>query len=420
MSMKKSEVDSHVALPVGYELHQRYVIEKILGQGGFGITYRAKDETNKRQVAVKELFPTRSVIRSEDGITVKVLSGKEADFTHMKKRFLEEARRLNAFQDSPDIVSVYHLLEANHTAYYVMEYLTGMDLNHYMKQHGKLNWNHLSVFVRMAIHALQTLHSRNLIHRDISPDNLFITESGRLVLIDFGSVRSCDANNFTTFLKHSFAPLEQYRENGHQGPWTDIYALCVTMYYALSGVLPPQAPMRVETKEIPIEQLCPGLPEHVAQAIRKGMEIQPEKRFQNVKELEQALFPNTVSGPVPEELEPTKPPLTPPPTPTPTIPKKYLACVGGAYKGRSIQLPVGVGVTIGRSADCQIAYPANAAGISRRQCTLFFDRQGSVYIRDEDSAYGTYLNQTRLAPGRWYPVKKGVYIAFGQEVYQLM
>jgi len=417
--MKKSEVDSHVALPVGYELHQRYVIEKTLGQGGFGITYRAKDKINGRQVAVKELFPTRCVIRSADGITVKVLSGKEADFAHMKKRFLEEARRLKTFQESPDIVSVYHFIEANHTAYYVMEYLTGMDLNHYMKQHGKLNWNHLSVFVRMAIHALQTLHSRNLIHRDISPDNLFITEGGRLVLIDFGSVRSCDASGFTTFLKHSFAPLEQYRENGHQGPWTDIYALCVTMYYALSGVLPPQAPMRVDTKETPIEQLCPGLPENVAYAIKKGMEVQPENRFQNIKELEQVLFTGGGSGA--EELEPTKAPTNPISVPPiPEVPKKRLVCVGGVYKGRGFQLPVGVGVTIGRSEGCQIAYPPNTAGISRRQCTVFLDRQGSIYIRDEDSAYGTYLNQTRLAPGRWYLVSKGVYIAFGQEVYQIM
>lgn len=414
--MKKPEVDSHVALPAEYVLHQRYVIEKTLGQGGFGITYRAMDKKNNRRVAVKELFPTRSVIRSTDEITVKVLSGKEADFSHMKKRFLEEAQRLYTFQESSDIVSVYHLFEENHTAYYVMEYLTGMDLNHYMKQHGKLNWNHLSVFVRMAIHALQTLHSRNLIHRDISPDNLFITEGGRLVLIDFGSVRSCDASGFTTFLKHSFAPLEQYRENGNQGPWTDIYALCVTMYYALSGVLPPQAPMRVETKETPIEQLCPGLPENVVYAIKKGMEVQPEKRFQNIRELEQTLFPGTVS--VAEELEPTRAPSQP--MQEMLDPKKRLVCVGGVYKGRGIQLPAGVGVTIGRSAECQIAYPTNTAGISRRQCTVFLDRQGSIYIRDEDSAYGTYLNQTRLAPGRWYPVPKGVYIAFGQEVYQIM
>lgn len=416
MKSVKPESGSQVALPSGYLLHQQYVIEKTLGQGGFGITYRAFDRKGNRRVAVKELFPTRCVIRDTDEVTVKVVAGKDVDFSHMKKRFLEEAQRLYRFQSSPDIVSVYHLFEENHTAYYVMEYLTGMDLSHYMKQHGRLNWNHLSVFVWMTLKALETLHSSNLIHRDISPDNLFITESGRVVLIDFGSVRSCDAGGFTTFLKHSFAPMEQYRENGNQGPWTDIYALCVTMYYALSGVLPPQAPSRVEMKEAPIEQLCPGLPEHVAGAIKKGMEILPEKRFQSVKELERVLFPGEESKA--EELEPTQAPLSS--MQEILMPKRRLVCVGGYYKGRSLVLPVGAGVVIGRSTDCQISYPPNTPGISRRQCVLMLDRQGSVYIRDENSAYGTYLNQMRLQPQRWYPVSQGVYIAFGQEVYQIM
>lgn len=394
------------ALPSRYMLHGRYYIGKVLGVGGFGVTYLAYDCQRNSRVAVKELFPNKDAVREQGTCAVRILKGQEEYFRHVRQRFIGEARILFQFQKSPDVIDVYQLFEENNTAYYVMEYLEGTDLKHYLLNRGRLDWSSLSGYARMIFKTLSTLHRQNLIHRDISPDNIFLTKDGRAILIDFGSVR-CYSNSkgFTTFLKECFAPLEQYREHGRQGPWTDVYSLSVTMYYALSGVMPPKAPDRIQDDQtVPLHKLCPALPGHVARAIEKGMSVRQEERFQNVQDYAKALFPGESllenAGGAPHQAY-------------------RLNCVRGYYKGRSWPFHAGAAVTLGRDGRCMIAYPPDSKGVSRLQCSLMMDRQGRVFVRDEKSTYGTFLDGKRLPSGRWCQMTCRNCLNFGNEIYQI-
>jgi serine/threonine protein kinase len=290
-----------------------------------------------------------------------------------------------------------------------------------------MTWEELSVYMRMVLRALDALHRQNMIHRDISPDNIFLTKDGRAKLIDFGSLRSYNnSQGLTTILKHNFAPYEQYRSNGNQGPWTDIYALCVTMYYALGGVLPPKAPDRIMSdKTVPLNQLCPQLPEYVANAVMKGMAVFAEERFQNVEELYQQLYPNEVSqnrqpAQNQQPMQNRQPaqnqqPMQSRQSMQSRQPERWLRCVEGVNRGRQWRVSPGFVLQAGRDARCQINYPADTRGISRCQCSITMDANGHIYIKDENSSYGTFLNQTKLVPGRWYEYYPGTVILFAQE-----
>lgn len=403
-----------IALPARYTLGGQYYLGKVIGYGGFGITYLAWDVNNNARVAVKELFPNKDVTREKNGCTVRVVFGQEEYVDHIKKRFLEEAQSLYVFSAETDIINVYRLFEENHTAYYSMEYLDGMDLKTALKKNGKMPWERLSAYMYMIIAALRALHEKNLIHRDISPDNIFLTRNGRAKLIDFGSLRSYNnPNGLTTILKHNFAPYEQYRTNGNQGPWTDIYSLCVTMYYALSGVLPPKAPDRIMSdKTVLIKNYCPSLPDNVVQAIHKGMSIMPEDRYQTVDELAAQLFgavrPNFVQGNAKRQS-------------TPVQEVQYPVIIfQGTLNGKRWYLRRGEAYVVGRDTSCNIQFPTTTPGISRRQCMIYMDEYNKVWCRDENSSYGTFLNQQRLTPGQWYEIRSGYVISFGQEKLKLI
>lgn len=429
------------ALPSRTILGQQYILGRVLGCGGFGITYLAWDMKNQTRVAVKELFPEKDMTRNQQNKTVNIVTGQEQYVAHIRQRFLEEAQALYSFSNQPDIINVYRLFEENGTAYYAMEYLDGMDLKHILATNGRMNWQQLSGYLIMIFRALMALHKRNLIHRDISPDNIFITKDNRAKLIDFGSLRSySNSNGLTTILKQCFAPYEQYRTNGNQGPWTDIYALSVTMYYALAGVLPPKAPDRLFTdKTVPIKQYCPDLSDRVADAIMKGMAVQPENRFQLIQDyarelgIYEAVIAGNSSGQnvnqqqicnqqaqVQAQVQAQQAQVQQQrPLQANQSVIHVFRCVQGGFVGRQWNLTVGTSLLIGRDQTSQIAYPVNYQGVSRRQCTVILDRQIKLWVRDEHSSYGTWVNDTRLEAGKWYIVQPGSKLLFGQEVYQI-
>lgn len=385
------------ALPLNLKLHGRYWIGDVLGRGGFGITYAAWDEKENRRVAVKELYPSMDVSRGSDQCSVLVKGGQEEYFSQVYRCFEKEAHTLMELQQD-GVVRLYHLFNDYNTVYYVMEYLDGQDLRNVLKQGGPMSWPALSPILKTILEALDCLHQRGMIHRDISPDNIFITREGRARLIDFGSVRAYQGNrSFTTFIKQNFAPLEQYKSSGRQGPWTDIYALCVTAYYALSGQVPPIAPeRRLNDTAVPIGLLCPQLPPHAANAIQRGMCVSIEGRCQSAGELAAMLYPGE----------------------SPAAEGRLLRCCAGMKNGQSWRLLPGARLSVGRQG-CSILYPGDARGISRTQCTIYMDGGGRIMVRDEGSSGGTFCAGTRLNPGTWYLLQPGHVLSFAYEQYRI-
>ena len=386
------------ALPAGTILLGRYRIDRLLGQGGFGITYVAQDLQLQRPVAVKELFPSGYVSRDRNLRTVCTCPGKEESTAHLRMRFEQEAQILMKLQGLEGLVWVSHLFSENNTAYYVMELLVGEDLSHRLRTGGVMTWPQLMPILITLMNALEQIHNTGLIHRDISPDNIFLTRDGGIRLIDFGSVRAYQgSDHFTTLIKHGFAPWEQYLTKGRQGPWTDVFSLCATAYFSLTGKCPPRATeRRMNDTLIPLERLCPNVPGNVCQAIRKGLAVEVENRFQSIPQLRSALL---FSSGIP----------TPPASGT-------LVCLRGIMAGKSWLLPPGASLRIGRSPDCNIVYPSSAAGISRYHCTISRSPAGILMVRDDGSSCGTRLagkgQAMSIPPQQWCRVN-GLHVCFG-------
>ena len=314
-------------LPVGYVLHGQYRIGRVLGQGGFGITYLGWDDFLEIPVAIKEFFPN-SMVNRECSMTTKVHCYTEQvtpQYVMSKERFLREAKALARFEDEPAIVRIRNFFQENDTAYIVMEYVRGTNLATYVNiRGGKLSPEETFRILRPIMEALDTVHKADLVHRDISPDNIMLHPRGGAKLLDFGAVRTVEgaeagkelARSTEAILKHGFAPMEQYRSRGDLGPWTDEYALCATIWYCLTGRIPEEAPARM-LEEVDIDWNIPGLLPHQQAALKKGMALRAKDRFGTIRELIDALFnesaPISVEFPVfpvpvPEAPKPPKPP----------------------------------------------------------------------------------------------------------------
>lgn len=400
--MNRKRPASHTsgeALLPGTILLGRYRIDRLLGQGGFGITYVAMDMQSGRAVAVKELFPAGFVTREPDKKTLCVYPGREDAVSHLLLRFQQEAQTLMTLQGREGVLRVTHLFTENRSAYYVMELLVGEDLSQRLSRRGTMTWPQLEPILTQLMRALEQIHQVGLIHRDISPDNIFLTRDGSVRLIDFGSVRAYQGgDHFTALLKHGFAPWEQYLTNGNQGPWTDVYALCVTAYFALTGRNPPPATeRRLKDTLVPLATLAPNVPKHVCQALTRGMAVLPEERWQSIPQLRSAL---KGTG----DVSPAQP--------------GSLVCLRGIMAGNSWQIPPGGTLVIGRNPDCHVVYPSSAPGISRYQCVICRAPDGQLMVRDEGSSWGTRLTGTGssiLLPSKiWRPLA-GLHICFGQQ-----
>lgn len=295
-------------LPPGTVLADRYVIGGVIGEGGFGITYIAYDRHLQRKAAVKEYYPLdRATRNSGASLSLVSLTGPAGEtFERGRRRFLDEARIMASLEKQGAIVSVQDHFEANNTAYIVMEYVEGETLKQLVARRGPMTPEELLPLMEPVLRALSALHGNGLIHRDISPDNLML-ENGALRLLDFGCAREADQGQetLTIALKRGYAPIEQYRQKG-QGPWTDVYALCATIYFCLTGMAPPQPLDRVpeDTLLLPSKLGAP-LSRQQEQALLKGLRIQTRRRFQSVEELRQALYEEL---PLPAEDEGEKTP----------------------------------------------------------------------------------------------------------------
>lgn len=284
-------------LGIGTILNGQYSIQKVLGTGGFGITYLCIDNFLKIQVAVKEFFPSQIAYRDTTTST-NTITACSMDYEAIYKKGLEdyayEANKLTKFSGLEGIVSVLNFFFENGTAYMVMEYIDGITLKEYLSNHSeRVSWKEMLSLMRPIFASLKLIHDEGIIHRDISPDNIMISKDNKLTIIDFGSAKNhTDGIDSSIMLKHGYAPPEQYSHDGKQGPWTDVYALCATMYRMIVGKRPPKSvDVKNGSKSIPdIRKFDNTIPVNVGQAIQNGLRSGIKERTQSVEKLEKQLY----------------------------------------------------------------------------------------------------------------------------------
>ena len=293
-----------MALPKDSVLAGQYIIDKTLGQGGFGITYRAIDYKSNSYVAIKEFYPETMATR--EGITVVPFSGEASqNYYYGMEQFLDEAKTLSEFIGNPNIVKVHRYFEENGTAYFAMDFVEGESFDKYLKKRGgKISYREAERILLHVVDALAAVHSKGIVHRDVTPDNIYITSTEDVRLLDFGAARYSlgdRSRSLDVVLKHGFAPKEQYSRHGRQGAFTDVYSLGATMYYAITGVRPPDSIERLdEDKLILPSQLGVTITQSQEMALMKAMSVRAETRFQDMIEFKNALLQSApqYDGPV--------------------------------------------------------------------------------------------------------------------------
>lgn len=321
-------------LPLGAQLRGQsgniYSIGAAKGQGGFGITYAAMDMMKGQRVAIKEYFPSRCASRGQN-YRVVPQQGQQQIYQGGMKSFLDEAMMLSAVCALDSVVSVRECFEANGTAYLVMEYVDGIPLHEVLKRNGPMRAPELMPKLPKLLTDLETMHKARVIHRDISPDNIILMPNGDLKLIDFGAARSVqDGKSMTVMLKQGFSPVEQYQSRG-QDAFTDVYALASTIYYCLTGVVPPSAVDRLDKDAlVPPNQAGAGLTPAQERALLEGMTVQPKLRPQSMAAFGSKLFPEYFPPTGDDRPMVTDPGPAPIPGPgSPKIPQDKLPLVIG-------------------------------------------------------------------------------------------
>lgn len=280
-------------------LHEKYQIKKVLGQGGFGITYLAYDQTLQQNVAIKEYFPVKIVRRLgntlregqgeyELSATAMVYpqNGQEEKYLNGMQNFLEEAQVLFGKFDVEGLAAVKDYFEENGTAYIVMEYLSGPTLQEYEKEHkGKISEKQAEILLEPVINALAYIHSIGIVHCDISPDNLIFNKEGQLKLIDFGAAKNKKKEKEEQYCKEGYTAPEQYLEKEFIGPWSDVYSLCAVWYEMLTGIKVPPAVERLQKDRLKNMTMASEVSEQTNNILKKGLSLEIQKRYFSVLNL---------------------------------------------------------------------------------------------------------------------------------------
>jgi serine/threonine protein kinase len=416
---------SALHLNPGTIVNQKYLLGKALGQGGFGITYLGWDLYLDRKLAVKEYFP-REMSYREVGMTAVSLhsTGQESQFNYGLEKFLSEAKTLAIFEGHPNIVTVRDFFKENNTAYLVMNYIKGIAFSDYLSHKGGVIPFEEAIRIMMPmLDALRAVHENNLLHRDISPDNIFVTSEGRVILLDFGAARHAlgeQGRNLSVILKPGYAPEEQYRSRGKQGPWTDIYAAAATIYKATTGKMPPDALDRLSDDPIVRPSLLGASISIEEEAVvMKAMAVKAENRYQSVSEFQNSIWVATsahkgrvttgqqevainidscteaqISFPADEITE----------SKIPGIQQYQVESVNPRPVSQ-----IGTVITIGREMGNDLILADST--VSRSHARLYFN-EGRWYISDLGSTHGTYLNEQKVTTDT--EVHKDAIIRFSQ------
>jgi serine/threonine protein kinase len=389
---------SDMTLPVGTVLDERYMTGRVLGIGGFGVTYVAKDTQIGAIRAIKEYFPAALAARTSGGHVAANKSNQRAPFEHGLKVFENEAELLRKFFDEPCIVQVYNRFFENGTAYFVMEYLDGLSVRALSKNMGgAVPIDFALEILRSTAEALSAVHRQGLLHRDVSPENIFLTKDGRIKLIDFGATRYFVgelSKSLSIILKPGFAPPEQYSSKGNQGPWTDIYALAATFYSIVSGKKLPEAPDRLSGRPIPLlSDVANSVSVPFSEVIDKALKLNYKDRFRDMDaflsaadaaqgrgeyraaDAERPIIANAAPSPFPDTGGAGSNPC--------------ISVTSGPFKGNKWIIPENMDIVIGRSSElCNIVI--DDLNISRKHCMIRYDAQKSKFHIMDISSNGTF------------------------------
>lgn len=417
-------------LPPFTILNNRYLVGRMLGKGGFGVTYIGKDMMTNNVYAIKEYMPAEYSVRSGGTLDIVPFSDAKSKFVfnHGRDRFVDEARTLLKLKNNPIVVDIVDYFTQNNTAYFVMEYLDGKNLRRMAKDNGgKLDAAFVKEVFLTVASSLVEIHRLNILHRDISPENIMVSsDKSKVTLIDFGAARnfvSTQNKGMSILLKPGFAPPEQYSKTGAHGPWSDVYALCATFYNLVSGKPLIDALFRYRGEQLPsLYSLGCNVTKKTSEVIERGMELDYKRRYQNFMEL---LNDIDIAPSVDKEKKKETPKGDQTPYTTLQVPpqhqsinRPYVAAVVGGGLHNKVMVGTNDIFKIGRlGQSCQYVVQGDP-NISRIHCYIRFDGK-NIFIADTSSNGTFFANGTRLAKNKEYQVPPGTrfYLATVNHVF---
>lgn len=396
------------ALPVFSILNGRYQIGRVLGHGGFGITYVANDLMEEKIVAIKECMPEAYAYRNREMLCAR--SGHTRHFEGCLDYFHEEMSSLEQFIGNPGVVQYIDSFRENGTEYLVMEFINGVTLKYLCaKANSRLTLGNSLYILLLVGSALLEIHRHGVLHRDISPENIMIAADGSVKLIDFGASRKflSGRKEFATFLKPGFAPPEQYHLHGNQGAWTDIYALAATFYTIVSGQPLIDANTRLERDTMKsLYDLDCGIDKDLSDIIKKAMMLDDQERYRSVTEFMDALsdyipFANGIDEPLMRYVKQyrfTEHKRTLGGSSIVSgLAEPYVKVLNGRQMGTSQKIPDFGFITIGKEKKYVELALDDAETISRKHCLVGYDRSRNRFIVVDRSTNGTfYSNGMRM------------------------
>lgn len=390
-------------LPLGTLVKKRYEVIEVLGIGGFGITYKVKDSYTEKFYAMKEYAPSSLCIRGEDKMHLVPMSDDKVNAMERGRvKFLEEAEMLRQLDSIAGIVPVMDCFNQNHTSYFVMQYLQGKTLKQHLRDHdGRLGTGETLNIIGGVAYALNRAYEqKGVCHRDLSPDNIFITDNNDVRVIDFGNAETImgdEEKSFSIVLKPGFAPPEQYSSKGQQGSYTDVYSLAGTMYYCLTGMMLPAAPERLNGEEyIPLKEIFPDLTQSFSNAVDHALQMDYRKRTKTMGQFMQELGLDAT-------LYDDKVTVSP-----------YVEMVKGANVGRRWNILKDTCITLGRAKTNDITFPKDLY-VSKRHCEIYYDSEQDCFYIEDYSTNGTYIDEKRIVQGQLHKMDKGELFAIGDK-----